>query len=126
MSAAEWPAAHSKYRNTPVVILDVRFASQGEASRWHELQLLERSFYVKELQRQVPYRLLTLANTGKPGLVGLYVADFTYFEAVHPRVGPWTFIVEDFKGHQTELFRWKRRHFELQYGIPIRITRRGH
>lgn len=50
-----------------------------------------------------------------PLAVGWYIADFDYNERGTGRV------VEDFKGYTTPLARWKLRHFELQYGIKVRI-----
>lgn len=32
------------------------------------------------------------------------------------------FVVEDCKGMKTPLYLWKRRHFEIQYGVKIRET----
>ena len=39
-------------------------------------------------------------------------ADFVYIENGRK-------VVEDAKGVRTQLYQWKRRHFEIQYGMPI-------
>ena len=48
--------------------------------------------------------------------IGHYVADFEYLEGD-------VRIVEDVKGMKTPLYRWKKKHFEAQYGLKIRETK---
>lgn len=62
-----------KYRNTPVMVDDVRFDSKKEAARWGELKLLERVHKISRLSRQVP---IPLEVNGFP--VCKLVADFVY------------------------------------------------
>ena len=103
----------SKYNAQPTVVDGVRFASKAEARRWNELRLLERGRQIAELERQPKFAL----NYGDE-LIGYYVADFEYLDFKH---GEW--VVEDVKGVQTELFKWKARHFRAQYGREIVIVK---
>ena len=100
----------SKYRNKPIVVDGIRFASKREAKRWGELKLLEKAKEITELERQTRWALCTEDGVR----VGHYVADFTYLQGHDRRV-----VVEDAKGVRTELYKWKKKHFEAQYGIPI-------
>ncbi len=53
-------------------------------------------------------------------VIGNYVADFAYWQVDpgRPILGD-SLIVEDAKGVRTELYKWKKRHFELEYGLKI-------
>jgi Protein of unknown function (DUF1064) len=108
-------AARHKYRAKPTTIDGVRFDSKAEARRWGELLLLQRAGKITDLniQQRFPLRADNGQVTGP--VIGHYVADFTYSEEGR-------FIVEDCKGFRTPLFKWKAKHFEAQYGYPIRET----
>jgi len=58
----------------------------------------------------VPFSLEVAGET-----IGKYVADFTYNEDDQE-------IVEDSKGFATPLYKWKKRHVEVQYKIKIKET----
>jgi hypothetical protein len=109
--------ARSKYRAEPVVVDGVRFDSKGEFRRWSELVTLLRAGQITNLQRQLKIDL-HVDRAGTQRLLGRYVADFAYHDAETNRL-----VLEDFKGHDTALSRWKRKHVEAQYGIPVLITR---
>ena len=90
----------------------IRFASRAEARRWDELRMLERAGEITDLTRQVAFPLHVEGS-----LIGRYVSDFRYY-----RDGQ--MVVEDVKGGgatQTDLFRWKAKHFRAQYGYDITI-----
>lgn len=97
-----------KYRNQPVVIDGVRFASKAEALRDSELQLLQRAGRIRDLKRQPRFALKV---NGKK--VTTYVGDWSYEEDVGPywnsglREIKWRPIVEDRKGAQTPAFKIK-------------------
>lgn len=121
--------AKSKYRAKPVVIDNIRFASQKEGKRYGELKLLERAGQIHGLQLQPTFHLtVPSVGTGGPyerANVGQYRADFSYCECrnqVKCEIGPRprAFVVEDVKGFKTPLYRWKKKHFEAQYNITIR------
>lgn len=63
----------SKYLNKPTWVEGVRFASKAEALKWIELRYAERVGTIKNLKRQVRYRL-------KIGAIEVtkYVSDFEY------------------------------------------------
>lgn len=96
----------------------ISFDSTAEAKRWDELRLLERAGRISNLARQVAYDLDVAPLRPPPydRVVGRYIADFTYREGKELRV-------EDVKGFDTPLSKWKRKHCELQYGIKIEVIR---
>lgn len=105
-------AKPSKYRNRAVMIDGLRFASQSEATRWCELQILERAGAVTDLKRQV---IFTCEVNGE--VVTKYVADFVYRKDGRR-------IVEDRKGGpETALFRIKSKLMHACFGIDIEVTR---
>lgn len=103
----------NKYKAISFVDADgVRWHSKSEYGRWKELQLLERAGTISDLRRQVPYAL----NVAGGGTVGKVVVDYQYRENGKS-------VVEDRKGYQSGLSKWKFKHFRLQYGVDILITR---
>lgn len=107
-----------KYGAQPTTVDNIRFASKAEARRYSELKLLEKAGEIRELELQPRFPLLVPAR-GNGGAyerahVGDYVADFRY------REGPKGLLkIEDVKGFRTELYRWKKKHVEAQYGVTI-------
>lgn len=105
-----------KYGAVPTEVDGIRFASKAEARRYAELRLLEQAGEIKQLECQ-PRFPLHGACAGAPSMrakVGDYVADFQY------REGPnGILVIEDVKGVKTALYRWKKKHFEAQYGLTI-------
>ncbi len=96
------------------------FHSTGEASRWAALLLKEQAGIVADLKKQVPFQLLAyIAQNGRAGIVGKYIADFVYI-----RDGK--IIIEDFKGGITDLASWKLRHLAQQHPeYIIKTTSQG-
>ena len=90
------------------------FDSKGEAFRYMDLLMLERAKEIKDLKLQVKFPL----HAGEDQLIGHYIADFTYLDS---RSGER--VVEDFKGKETQLFKWKRKHLEAQYKILLLLTK---
>ena len=103
--------AKHKYFAKAVTIDGHRFASKAEAARYQELRLLAKAGELWGLELQPRYRL-TVGGL----VIGTYVADFTYVDASGR-------VVEDVKGMDLPLGRWKRKHFEAQYGMPVRVIR---
>ena len=98
------------------------FDSKGEWERFHELLILQRANVIHGLKRQVKFELIpgtTLPN-GKKQRAVTYVADFRYFDT---REGKW--ITEDYKGHQTDVYKLKKKLVYYVYGIEIKETGRG-
>lgn len=102
------------------------FDSKGEAARWAFLNMMCRAGQISNLRRQVPVELHAPV-AGDPSalqVIGKYVMDFAYFPkgAVDSSFEVW----EDFKSPATitGLFRWKRKHIEIEYGKKIRVVRK--
>lgn len=102
-----------KYGAKPTVVDGIRFASQKEAKRYGELKLLEKAGEIFDLRLQPEYDLCAWQNGNAP-IIGKYRADFSYLDIRTMRG-----VIEDVKGFRTELYRWKKKHVEAQYGITI-------
>jgi hypothetical protein len=107
----------SKYGNVWTEVDGIKFQSKAEARRYSELKLLERSGEITDLILQPAYQLQCTHHKSGPFNVGRYVADFSYTDSR----GTW--VVEDVKGIETAIFKWKRRHFEAQSGQKITIIK---
>jgi hypothetical protein len=101
------------------------FASRAEAKRYHQLRLLERGGYIRELRCQPVFHL----DAPGGGHIGDYIADFAYLDGKLDKLDvlrdEW--VYEDVKGRGAplnELAAWKMKHAEKQYGIRINIIRR--
>ncbi len=109
----------SKYRNRRKILravvegiqVELNFASFGEAARWRDLTLLQQAGEIFSLERQVRFPLLCCGVK-----LGHYVADFTYCT----KAGE--YVVEDFKGYKTPMYKWKKKHLKAQYGYEILET----
>ena len=100
-----------KYGAKPVTIDGHRFHSKAEGARYRLLTLRVRAGEVSNLTLQPRFPLDVCGVT-----IGYYVADFEYCEGGAR-------IVEDVKGMKTPLYRWKKKHFEVQYGLMKRETK---
>lgn len=103
-----------KYGNVHTVVAGERFASKREARRWEELLLLVKAGEIQSLKRQVRYELRAFDGSDDGKVIGHYVGDFEYFDN---RTNEWR--VEDAKGWRTQLYSWKKRHYEAQFGTTI-------
>jgi hypothetical protein len=91
------------------------FDSRKEYERWNQLLLLEKAGHIRDLQRQRKYELYARRPDGDMLAIGGYVADFVYLRGEDV-------IIEDVKGFRTQLYRWKKKHFEAQTGFAITET----
>ena len=97
------------------------FDSAKEWRRNQELETLQRAGEISELNRQVPFVLMssyTIADeTTKQGFRTVreirYIADFTY------RLKDGTRIIEDVKGIQTDVFKIKRKLLERKIALGV-------
>ncbi len=96
-----------KYGAIPTTVDGIRFHSQGEAMRYGELKLAERSGTISDLRLQPKFKLVV-----KDVKVGDYVADFQYIERGNV-------IVEDYKGVRTPVYKLKKKLMQAIYGIEI-------
>lgn len=119
-----------KYGAKSETVEGVRFASRAEARRYQELRLLEKAGEIESLELQPRFPLKTQLTTGTMHgafraiadnfpVIGEYRGDFRYFDL---RGRGW--IVEDVKGLDTPLSRWKRKHVAAQYGVIVEIVSR--
>lgn len=99
----------NKFGAVAVVVDGIRFDSKIEARRWGDLQLLQRAGEISGLRRQVRFPLLV----GEV-VIGHYVADFVYTNWIGVDV------IEDVKGHQTEIFKRSAKHMAAM-GLPVTV-----
>ena len=114
-----------KYKNRKVKTSDgVLNASQREANRWVELNLLQRGGDIKNLQRQVKFVLIPAqyeAPVGRKKKGKLierecsYVADFVYDDVKTGKT-----VVEDSKGVRTKDYVIKRKLMLYVHNIRIK------
>ena len=120
-----------KFNAVKTVIDGHTFASKAEAKRYGELRMLEKAGKIESLELQPVFILnapLTTgtvkgalkAATGALPVIGKAKMDFRYFR-LEPPTG---WVVEDFKGYDNALSRWKRKHTEAQYGITVALVTR--
>lgn len=107
-SAVRVPRAH-KFGAVRTAVDGLAFASRAEAARYQELTLLAQLGTIRNLRLQTKWPLMVNGIT-----IGSYVSDFDYLEGEIEELK-----VEDVKGVRTPLYRFKRKHFEAQYGITI-------
>lgn len=104
----------AKYRNTPVFIDGIRFASKREGAYYAELKIREKAGEVSAVELQTPFALI-----GPDGLlISTYKADFCFWDATQDR-----FRVIDVKGVETKEFRIKKRLMKSLKGIDVEIVR---
>lgn len=106
-----------KYRNKKITYDDQTFDSKKEFKRWLELTILQDKGIIKDLKRQVKYRLIP-SQKGENGKViereVNYIADFVYFDNEANRE-----VVEDTKGFKTKDYIIKRKLMLYFYGVRI-------
>lgn len=106
----------NKYGAERVKVGDHLFDSQAEKKRYDALLLWEQIGKITDLELQPPFDLHALGGEK----IGVYKADFRYID-----VGTGKVVIEDVKGGkatQTDLFKWKRKHFEAEHGIKLHIV----
>jgi hypothetical protein len=99
----------NKYRNIPVIIDGFRFPSKKEGFRYLVLKKLEKQGEIKNLKRQVSYKLEI--NGVK---ICSYRADFVYFDVSKNKE-----IVEDTKGFKTDTYKFKKKLMLALHNIDI-------
>lgn len=106
------PKRGTKYRNEPVEIDGIRFASKAEGRRYQELKLLQRAGEISELRLQPDYKLQVNGHA-----ICTYRGDFSYLTKTGLPV------TEDVKGIETPVFKVKARLFRALLGREIRVVR---
>ncbi len=101
-----------KYRNNPTFVGGVWFASEKEADRWKILKAMKKNGNIKNLLRQVTFKLVVNGV-----LITSYRADFVYYDNDLKQK-----IVEDTKGARTQLYLIKRNLMLAVFGIKVKET----
>lgn len=102
------------------------YDSQAEFGRAQELKILQSNGDIFFLEFQVPFMLHAVTPQGVQVPLYKYVADFTY-RTIPTADKPAEYIVEDVKpkgGIVTDVFMMKKKHFEAEYGIDLKIVER--
>lgn len=108
----------SKFNNRKVVLDGATFDSRKEARRYRELQLLERTGEISELQTQFAFVLaesVKFKNEPRRKPAVKYVADFVYIKDGRQ-------VVEDVKSVATrkdKYFRLKKHLMMSVHGIEV-------
>jgi hypothetical protein len=114
------PKKEAREKGAERVVVDGEsFDSRSEAARWRDLSLLQMAGEISGLRRQVNIGLL-----GRDGPImtdggnrqRVYRADFVYVDHARGKT-----VIEDKKGHETEVFKFKRAVLAAQ-GIEVLIT----
>lgn len=98
----------NKYGAKRTKVDGISFHSMREAKRWSELRILENMGKIKDLRRQVPYKLVMEVK---------YLADFVYYDVENGK-----HVTEDSKGFRTADYKRKRKLMLEQHGIEILET----
>jgi ribosomal protein L16/L10AE len=115
-----------KFGNVPTMVGDEAFHSKREAARYVVLRALERAGKIRNLRRQVKYRLEVNGM-----LICTYSADFVYEEPAAFRMrdgaaatveGVWAEIVEDVKGYANDRWPMKRKLMLACHGVAVLET----
>lgn len=108
-----------KYNNRHCKSGGITFDSKMERDYYHHLLWKQKAGEINSLKTHVRYPLKTKdgnSTSGDNAIIGYYECDFYY------RDKEFNEHYEDVKGVLTDLFRWKVKHFQIQYGIPITIV----
>lgn len=106
-----------KYGNRKVTLDGYQFDSVREATRYSQLQLLQRAGQITGLELQPRFELIPkqCRDDGKPERACEYVADFRYTDT---RTGKQ--VIEDAKGMRTRDYIMKRKLMLQVHGISVR------
>jgi len=108
-------APRSKYGAVRTQVNGITFDSKGEAERYMELLALQEAGQISDLRLQVRFPLVIQGEYGT--VQREYRADFVYVQDGHR-------IVEDYKGHRTREYQFKRDLMRALHGIEIKETGR--
>ena len=130
--AKQWYHKKNKYGNKPVIVDGVRYDSTGEANRFAFLKLLERAGVISNLRYHVNFELIpkitreeVIHLKTKDKIVTKVVQSARYYEAdfVYTINNTGEEVVEDFKGVETDLFKFKSELFFYLYKKHIKIVK---
>ena len=103
----------NKYGNVRTEYQGVKYHSKAEASYAATLDLLVKAGKVRDIRRQVHYRLPTKKDKKR-----VYIADFVFFDIEQNKER-----VIDVKGFETGMFKLKKDICEKEHGIEIECVK---
>ena len=104
----------NKYGNQKTTVDGITFDSRKEASRYQELNMLEKAGEIVGLVRQQRIELIPKTKLYK---AVSYVPDFIYFDKKTGKT-----VYEDCKGYRTEVYKLKKKLLYWRHGIEITET----
>lgn len=106
----------NKYKNEITYYKDIRFSSKKEMQRYKDLELLEGTDYICNLELQKKFLLQEGYTNAKGKKIRpiYYIADFYYYDYIDNK-----WVVEDTKGVRTEVYKLKKKLFEYKYNLTI-------
>lgn len=106
---------YNKYNNKKIVIDNIKFDSIKESNRYNQLKILEKYGEIVDLELQPKYKLQeSFKYKGKTIRAIHYIADFRYIDIKSGQL-----IVEDVKGHKTDIYNLKKKIFLKLYGNDL-------
>ena len=130
--AKQWFQKKSKFHNEPVTVDGIRFDSKNEARRHAFLKLMEKAGEISNLRYHVKFELIPQITREeivhlktKDKVVTRVEQQARHYEAdfVYTIVSTGEEVVEDFKGEETDLFRFKAALFFYLYKKRIKIVK---
>ena len=108
-----------KYHNTKVIYKGIKFDSKKEMQRYKDIELLESTDHICNLELQKKFLLQEGYTNAKGKKIRpiYYIADFYYYDYVD---NEW--VVEDVKASKTykiEVYKLKKKMFEYKYNLTI-------
>ena len=122
----------SKYHNEPITVDGVKYDGRNEFRRHCFLKLMERAGEIKDLQYHKKFELIpqitreeVIHLKTKDKVVTRVEQSARYYEAdfVYTVVATGEEVVEDFKGAETDLFKFKADLFFYLYKKHIKIVK---
>ena len=132
MANKQWYQKKSKYGNEPVTVDGIRYDSRNESLRHGFLKMMERAGLIKDLRYHVKFELIPQITREeiihlktKDKVVTRVEQSARHYEAdfVYTVVDTGEEVVEDFKGAETDLFKFKADLFFYIYKKHIKIVK---
>lgn len=127
----QWYQKKSKFHNEPVTVDGIRYDSKNEMLRHNFLKMMERAGEISNLRYHVKFELIPQITREeivhlktKDKVVTKVVQSARYYEADFVYTNKkGEEIVEDFKGQETDFFKFKAALFFYKYGKQITIVK---
>lgn len=105
----------NKYKNKKVVCDGIKFDSAKERNYYLKFKIMEEAGIIKDLELQKRFILQKgYTINGKKRREISYKADFCYVTTEDDKLH-----VVDIKGFKTDVYKLKKKLFELKYGIEL-------